>query len=260
MKPLHVALVVLGAALAGGLAVKMTEPPPLQVTAPAAVASPAPAPAASPVSAPMTSPASVPAPVVRTQPPVTTAMAPPPVYAVVETPKPKPFPKPAVRPVEPASPVKAPNMESKVEPPPPATYQEPPPSLPPPRQVVLETGTWIPVRLSQTLSTEHVVAGDTFEATLADPLIVNGLVIAERGSRASGRVVDSKKTELQLELSAIHTADGQRVTVSTEPLVKESGGSALGALIGLHKPVGLGSETVIRFRLVARVTITERQL
>jgi hypothetical protein len=172
--------------------------------------------------------------------------------------------------------------------------------------VTLQAGMTIPIRLMQTLSTDHLVAGDTFQATLAAPLIVDGLIIAERGAGVSGRVLEvqragrlSGNSRLQLALSTVQTADGQKVTISTEPWSKQgdsarrgntekiAGGAAIGAIIGAiagggagaaigagvgggagigaaaatgAKPVSIPTETVIRFRLNSGVTITERQL
>jgi len=323
MKPLHVALIVIGVALAGGLAVRMTQPEPLQVTA--APPRPAPAPTVTPVSAP----AIVAAPVEPVSGP---EAAPAPVWAPETTreparkvpAKPKPFATAGqVAKLEKTNP-----PEPKIETPPPASYEEPkreplqqpdrqpdrqpehaavetpvtaptPTPPPAPRQVVLQAGTQIAVRLSQTLSSDHLIAGDTFQATLAEPLVVDGLIVAERGARASGRIVDSKRGLLELALSTIQTADGQRVAVSSEPWAKQAassrnediakvgGGAALGAIIGaiagggmgaaigagvgggagvgaaaIGKPktVNLPTETVVRFRLVSRVAITERQL
>jgi hypothetical protein len=93
--------------------------------------------------------------------------------------------------------------------------------------------------------------GDAFQASLAEPLVVTGLVIAEKGARVTGRVVDSKragragdKSILTLEISNISTSDGQRIAISTDPWTKRGetpygedagrigGGAAIGAVIG----------------------------
>jgi hypothetical protein len=156
----------------------------------------------------------------------------------------------------------------------------------------------IPVRLDESLSTERNVAGDVFQASLAEPLVVDNLVIAERGARVTGRILDAQKSgRLGLALSTVATSDGQRVLISTEPWTKQvdasagedaakvGGGAALGAIIGAiagggkgaaigagigggagtvaavathGKPVNLPSETVIRFRLSQRITVTEQ--
>ncbi|HEY3789572.1 MAG TPA: hypothetical protein VGL71_12000 [Urbifossiella sp.] len=160
--------------------------------------------------------------------------------------------------------------------------------------------------MMETLSSDRVSPGDAFNASLAEPLVIDGLVIAERGSRVDGRIVASARparigarAEIQLALTRITTADGQRIALSTEPWSKFGaasgtaqageigGGAALGAIIGAiagggkgaaigagigggaglgtamaskARPVSVPTESVVRFRVNARVTITERQL
>jgi hypothetical protein len=155
-------------------------------------------------------------------------------------------------------------------------------TAPPPRQVVLPAGAPVTIRLAETISTEHAVSGDTFQATLADPLVVDGLIVAERGARVTGRIADARRagrmsgvSSLELRLLDVTTADGQRIAVSCDPWFKRGdkigGGAVLGTIIGAiagegagaaigAKPVTIPSETVIRFRLASRVTITERRL
>lgn len=102
--------------------------------------------------------------------------------------------------------------------------------------------------------------GDTFQASLAEPLVVDGFIIGERGARASGRVIDSRPagrlggaSELQLALTSFETADGQKIAISTEPWLKQNtssrnqdiakvgGGVALGAIIGAIAGGGKGA-------------------
>jgi hypothetical protein len=130
----------------------------------------------------------------------------------------------------------------------------------------------IAVRLNQALSSDHAVAGDTFQASLAEPIVVDGLVIAERGAHATVHVIDSQRTPkgIQLGLGNVQTADGQRVALASEPWVKRESraGDIVGTIIDTlagtgkeaAKPVNIPPQTVIRFRLVSKVTITERQL
>jgi hypothetical protein len=264
MKPLHVGLLVIGAALAGGLAVKMTEPLTYEVSAVQPAAPPPPSPYAV-------------AEQVKPHPKMT-YVAPPPVYK-----EERPKPKPAAAPVQlatapkskptpiPYQPAPEPNPEPKPEPPPvaqataePVHAPEPQPAPPPPPpvqlQVTLQQGTQIAVRLDQALASDHLSPGDTFQATLADPLVVDGYIIAERGSRVSGRVVSAQQagrlsgtSALSLSLSSIQTADGQKIAISTEPWVKQGnsqrnqdiatigGGAALGAIIGAIAGGGKGA-------------------
>jgi hypothetical protein len=79
------------------------------------------------------------------------------------------------------------------------------------------------VRVDQFLSSDKNKAGDGFSATLARPLVANGLVVARRGQTIGGSVIDAKKagrvsgvSHLQIALSSLTLADGQQVPVQTE--------------------------------------------
>jgi len=118
----------------------------------------------------------------------------------------------------------------------------------------------LPVRLVETVSSDRNHPGDTFTATLDEPLVVDGFVIAEKGSRAEGRIVDTQQagklkglSVLAIELTQLRTSDGQRVEISTDSFTKmgpESkgsdaakvgGGAALGAIIGAIAGGGKGA-------------------
>ncbi len=271
MKPLHVALVLTGVVLAAGLAVEMTQPPPL----PAPVPAPKPT-LPVPVQVPVRAPAPAPPPPApdKTQKAQThaaprssldlTTAAPPAVY------KPAPYveQQPARR--KPFPPVAV----AKVNPPllKPAPYEEPPHPAVPRRQVVLQPGMQISVRLNQAVSSDHAVAGNNLTAFLAEPIVADGLIIAERGAHVTVHIVDSQSSSrtIRLGLSDVRTADGQRVALQSEPWVKRESlgneivGTIIGAIAGTEKeaarPVNIPPQTLIRFRLVSKVTITERQL
>jgi hypothetical protein len=101
----------------------------------------------------------------------------------------------------------------------------------------------IAVRLDESVS--RTSAGDSFQASLVEPLVVDGLAIAERGARVTGRV--RVNPFLELGLATLSTSDGQRVAISTDPWKYGEGGMIAGG-------------TVIRFRLTSRSTITEQQI
>lgn len=302
MKPLQIGLLVLVGAVGGAVIMKMTQPPqPASLPEPTASVAPTPAsPAVAtpepPKPAPM--PAPKPAPVFRpvriTRPPVTTvAQSRPPVM-----PQPQPAaPPPAPEPVEPL-PVAAAPAEPEPAPEPAPEPVEAAPS------VTLRAGMLLPVRLGEMLSSEHNLSGDTFTATLDAPLVADGFVIAERGAHLEGRVVEAGKSgavkgggALGIELTRLHTSDGQRVTIQTEVFRKQASsstgediglvaaaagigaaiggiagggkGAGIGAAIGgvagaggvaatRRKPATLASESRISFRLRVPVTITER--
>jgi hypothetical protein len=131
---------------------------------------------------------------------------------------------------------------------------------PPPRQVTLEPGALIPVRLSETLQSDRMQSGETFFATLDKPLVIDGFVIAERGARAEGRVVDIQQAgrikglaELGIQLVSFVTSDGQKVKIQTdtfrtqgpstkgEDAKKVGVGAGLGAAIGAIAGGGKGA-------------------
>jgi len=140
----------------------------------------------------------------------------------------------------------------------------PPPSAEPPKVephvVTLAAGTPLNVRLGETLSTQRNRPGDTFTASLEQPLVIDGFIIAERGARCEGRVLESDPggrvrgvAHLELELTSFHSADGQRIRVRTTGFGKDAdtsrksdaakvgGGAALGAIIGAIAGGGKGA-------------------
>jgi hypothetical protein len=118
----------------------------------------------------------------------------------------------------------------------------------------------LPVRLIETVSSDRNHPGDTFTASLDEPLVVDGFVIAERGARVEGRVVSTQEagrvkglSQISLALTSIVTSDGQRVEIATDSFAKagpESKGSdaakiggaaAIGAAIGAIAGGGKGA-------------------
>ncbi|HWE48281.1 MAG TPA: hypothetical protein VG273_00725 [Bryobacteraceae bacterium] len=282
MRPLHIGLLVVGAALAGGLAVKMTElqPIPIAAATPAPVSAPAEAPPAAVAQEAKPSPMpDLPA----ANPPAVTPLvaAPPPAYeepapakTTIRINKPKPAPaRPLAIDVAGAKPLPAYNSPPQfVGEPATATTSSPTPepavqkvSTPapvvlPPRRVTLWTGTQIAVRVDESLSSDRNAGGDTFNGSLAEPLVASGLVIAERGARVRGRIVNSQKAGrfsgtsfIELGLAGITTSDGQDISISTDPwaqrasssggesAAKIGGGAALGAVIGAIAGGGKGA-------------------
>ncbi|MGA3026712.1 MAG: hypothetical protein ABSF98_18275 [Bryobacteraceae bacterium] len=110
----------------------------------------------------------------------------------------------------------------------------PPPRRPMPPTMTLPAGTWVTFRVNQPLSSDRNQTGDAFMGTLAAPLVMNGLVLANRGQTVSGRVVEAQKagrvsgtSRLGLELTAISLADGQQVNVHTQ-MVERRGPTSYG--------------------------------
>lgn len=140
------------------------------------------------------------------------------------------------------------------------------PATPPrvPKTVTIPAGTLLSVRVDERLSSDVVQTGDSFRATLDQPLVVDGAVIAERGARVEGRIGESDRggrvrgtATLALELVRLNTADGQRLRLQTESFSKRAErstkkdaakvgigaglGAAIGAIAGGGKGAAIGA-------------------
>lgn len=96
-----------------------------------------------------------------------------------------------------------------------------------PQTVTIPAGTLVTVRVDQSLSSAMNQTGDSFPATLDQPLVVDGMVIAERGSKVEGRIVEAEKSgkvqgraRISLELVRLNTSDGQRLRLQTDSFAK----------------------------------------
>ncbi len=140
--------------------------------------------------------------------------------------------------------------------------QDAPPSVPvrQPHIVTLRSGTSLTVRLTEALSTDHNYTGDSFRATLESPIVMDGFIIADKGSKILGRIANAQKagrvegvSDLTLTLTEINTTDNQRVRIDTSSYDKRgpastgrdgaevAGGAALGAIIGAVAGGGRGA-------------------
>lgn len=145
--------------------------------------------------------------------------------------------------------------------PPQGNYQAPPPApgnLP--ARLTLRPGTYVTVRVNQWLSSDRNQQGDTFSATLDQPLVVDGFVVAQRGQTVTGRVTEALKagrvegtSRLGIELTDLTLVDGQTVSIRSQ-MINRSGGTsegrdaaaigtttALGAIIGAGADWGRGA-------------------
>jgi hypothetical protein len=105
---------------------------------------------------------------------------------------------------------------------------------PPPPELTLPSGTWVTVRTDQLLSSDRNQQGDVFTATLAQPLVANGRVIARRGQTVAGVVASVEKagrvkgtSRLRLELTEISLVDGRQVQVKST-LMERRGNTSVG--------------------------------
>src|SRR5216683_6415472 len=136
-----------------------------------------------------------------------------------------------------------PDAQSRNEQPPQHTQ----PSQPLPGTLTVSAGTVLVIRTTDFLSSDKNQIGDQFTATLDQPLVVNGWVVARRGQTLVGKVKDVRKagrikgtSELGVELTDITIVDGRQLPILTE-LRKGSGGTSHGqdaATIGTTTGVG----------------------
>lgn len=141
---------------------------------------------------------------------------------------------------------------------------EPPVSANPEPSVTLPEGTALEARLTQTLSTATHDVDSVFDATLAEPVVIDEQTIVPAGARLWGKVVESDKggrvegrAHLAVLLTEMETADGGRISISTDtqrvnaPATKREDaekigigagvGAAIGAIAGGGKGAAIGA-------------------
>jgi hypothetical protein len=120
----------------------------------------------------------------------------------------------------------------------------------PPPPVVVPAGTTLTVRLGQSIGSKISSAGDSFAATLADAVEVDGNTVIPAGAAAKGKVVDAKPLGklkggalLEVRLTSV-TVNGAEQSIDTTAVertekgkgkrsaVMAGGGAALGGIIG----------------------------
>lgn len=139
----------------------------------------------------------------------------------------------------------------------------PPIQKPKPQPIVVPSGITLTVTTSQSLSSKTSQAGQTFLATLAQPISVNGKPALPKGATVSGKVVSTKakgkikgEGELSVTLTSIsvrdHTYDistnvlssttkgkGKRTAATTGG--GAAGGALIGGIAGGGKGAGIGA-------------------
>jgi len=126
-------------------------------------------------------------------------------------------------------------------------FGQAPMAAPLPAKLTVPAGTWIMIRVDQPLSSDHNQPGDFFAASLAQPLVADGVVVARRGQMVGGVVTEAIKagrakgvSHLRLELAELSLVDGRQVPVKTQ-LVDRRGDTSVGrdaAAIGTTTAVG----------------------
>jgi hypothetical protein len=107
-----------------------------------------------------------------------------------------------------------------------------------PAKLTIKPGTYISVRLNQGLSSDRNQVGEGFAATLAKPVVVDGVVVADRGQTVGGKVTEAKKagrvegvSRLAVQLTDFTLSDGQPVPIQTQ-LFSKNGPTSVGRDVG----------------------------
>lgn len=152
----------------------------------------------------------------------------------------------AARKAEPTKPRRAETREPERR----ATEPEPQPLARARDTENVPAGTALTVVMLDPISTETNKIGDTFTATLADPIVVNGKIVAEKGDKVTGEVKNVEepgrvkgRARLELVLKDLTTSN-RKYKISTEPFTAVAGstkdrdagiiagGAGVGAVIG----------------------------
>jgi outer membrane lipoprotein SlyB len=132
-------------------------------------------------------------------------------------------------------------------------------STPAPKPIIVKPGTEIVVTADQSVSSKTSNSGDHFDASLAEPVVVNDRVVIPKGAHATGTVLDAKSAgkfkgnaELRVSLSSV-TVKGKEYRVKTTAVTESGksrgkrtavgagGGAVAGALIGALAGRGKGA-------------------
>jgi hypothetical protein len=129
--------------------------------------------------------------------------------------------------------------------------------------VTVPAGARVRVALLDGISTTKNSPGDTFEASLVEPVVVDGKTVFEKGAKVKGRISDAEESgrvkgraSLTLVLRSI-VREGEEVPIETKPFAVEAEsttkrdaaiigggagvGAAVGAIAGGGKGAGIGA-------------------
>ncbi len=134
-----------------------------------------------------------------------------------------------------------------------ADLQQLPDAKPFPSQLTIKAGTYVTVRLNEILSSERSLTGDAFTAVLAKPIVVDGIVVAQRGQDVTGRVTEAKKSgrlggnsRLGIQLVDLPVVAGQQLPIQSELITRNGTRStgrdagAVAATPGVGAAIGAG--------------------
>src|SRR6185437_12846925 len=129
----------------------------------------------------------------------------------------------------------------------PQSNQAPPPP-PVPASLTIQQGTYVTVRVNEMLSSDKNQPGDAFTAILEQPVVVNGVVVAEPGQTLGGRVVSAEKHSvgkpgrLGIQLTNMTLVDGQQVPINTQFISQHGPSTPGGEQVGtVAATTGIGA-------------------
>ncbi len=127
------------------------------------------------------------------------------------------------------------------------------------KQVTISQGTVVTVRLQSGISSATAQPGETFSATLDQPIIVDGRTVAKQGAAVVGKVIEARRSGrlqdpgyLRITLASV-AIDGKQIPIDASTLSAKGashkkrnlaligGGSGAGALIGALAGGGKGA-------------------
>jgi hypothetical protein len=129
------------------------------------------------------------------------------------------------------------------------SVSSPPPPAPAVASIQLPAGTNLVVRMIDGVDSEKNSVGQTFSASIDEPVTINGNIAIPRGADAVVKLVDSKdsgkftgRAELTLSLQSIKV-NGQAVDINTQSLTRES--DSRGQKTARNTAVGAVAGTII---------------
>jgi hypothetical protein len=116
-----------------------------------------------------------------------------------------------------------------------------------PQTLTLPAGTIVRIRVDDWISSDRNLEGDSFSASLDQPIIVNGWVVARRGQAQTGRVSAIKKgghggtSQLGVDLPNLTLVDGQQAALQTQLFQTSAGSSQDRNVAAVGTTTGIGA-------------------
>ena len=111
----------------------------------------------------------------------------------------------------------------------------------------IPANTQIHVRMIDGIDSSKATEGQTFRASVAEPVIVNGRIVAARGADATVKLVNLNQggkfkgsTELAVTLTSL-TLNGRSVNVTTSDVTRVSGGQGKNTALKTGIGAGIGA-------------------